>query len=94
MVVKVDGNVNIGNIGCVKNSIIRKRKKRYRCFADYGFQFLTVPANELCGRIYNEGRNPGRMPATLPAYSKEMWLDPGLTADEMGDGTEKGNLRA
>jgi len=42
------------------------------------FTILTVPANELCARIHNGGKNPFRMPLIISKEDEEYWLDPSL----------------
>ena len=47
------------------------------------FAVLTIPANELCGKIHNGGRNPGRMPAILSMTDENIWLNPKLPENEV-----------
>ena len=42
------------------------------------FSVLTVPANELCSRIHNGGKNPFRMPLIISNKDEEHWLDSSL----------------
>ena len=47
------------------------------------FAILTVPANELCAKIHNGGKNPFRMPLILSRENEEVWLDGALKANEI-----------
>jgi putative SOS response-associated peptidase YedK len=42
------------------------------------FSVLTVPANELCAKIHNGGKNPFRMPLIIDREQEEHWLDMSL----------------
>jgi putative SOS response-associated peptidase YedK len=42
------------------------------------FTILTVPANELCGKIHNGGKTPFRMPLIISKEHEEYWLDRSL----------------
>ena len=47
------------------------------------FSVLTVPANELCTKIHNAGKNPFRMPLIISKENEELWLDKSLKADDI-----------
>jgi putative SOS response-associated peptidase YedK len=42
------------------------------------YTILTVPANELCAKIHNGGKNPFRMPLIIGRENEEQWLDTSL----------------
>jgi len=39
------------------------------------FSVITVPANELCAKIHNGGKNPFRMPLIISHEREDEWLD-------------------
>lgn len=45
------------------------------------FTILTVPANELCGKIHNGGKNPYRMPLIINREREGQWLDNSIKVD-------------
>jgi putative SOS response-associated peptidase YedK len=47
------------------------------------FSILTVPANELCAKIHNGGKNPFRMPLIISQENEKRWLQPDLTFEEI-----------
>ena len=42
------------------------------------FTIITVPANDLCARIHNGGKNPYRMPLIICKEDESLWLDHSL----------------
>jgi len=49
------------------------------------FSIITVPANELCSKIHNGGKNPFRMPLIIPQENEEKWLDMYLSLPGIND---------
>ena len=49
------------------------------------FSIITVPANELCSKIHNGGKNPFRMPLVIPQENEEKWLDMYLSLPGIND---------
>jgi len=49
------------------------------------FTILTVPANELCSKIHNAGKNPYRMPLIIDKEKEERWLSNNLNTDDIKD---------
>jgi len=49
------------------------------------FSVLTVPANALCAKIHNGGKNPFRMPLIIPREDDEKWLDTSLNQSGISD---------
>jgi len=47
------------------------------------FSVLTVPANELCAKIHNSGKNPYRMPLIIGRDGEEHWLDGSLNVNDI-----------
>ena len=47
------------------------------------FSILTVPSNELCSKIHNGGKNPGRMPLIIGREKEEKWLNDAMKVDEI-----------
>ena len=47
------------------------------------FTLLTVPANDLCTRIHNGGKNPFRMPLIIGREAEESWLDNSLKTNDI-----------
>jgi len=47
------------------------------------FSILTVPANELCAKIHNGGKNPFRMPLIIGKQNEEKWLDNSLNTNDI-----------
>ena len=47
------------------------------------FSVLTVPANELCAKIHNGGKNPFRMPLIISKENEELLLDKSLKNNEI-----------
>ena len=47
------------------------------------FTVLTVPASELCMKINNGGRNPGRMPVIIKIEDEEKWISPTLKDNDV-----------
>ena len=47
------------------------------------FSILTVPANELCAKIHNGGKNPFRMPLIIEREKEDFWLDKTLKENEI-----------
>ena len=47
------------------------------------FSVLTVPANELCAKIHNGGKNPFRMPLIIGREQEEHWLDGSLNVNDI-----------
>ena len=49
------------------------------------FSVLTVPANELCAKIHNGGKNPFRMPLIISKENEEYWLSNSLKTNNIQD---------
>ena len=49
------------------------------------FSVITVQANELCAKIHNGGKNPGRMPLIISRDKEEQWLDACLKLPGVND---------
>jgi len=49
------------------------------------FSVITVPANELCAKIHNGGKNPFRMPLIISHEREKEWLDMYLKLPEITD---------
>jgi len=49
------------------------------------FSVITVPANELCARIHNGGKNPFRMPLIISREKEDEWLDTYLSLPRIND---------
>ena len=47
------------------------------------FSVLTTPANALCAKIHNGGKNPYRMPLIISREDEEQWLDSSLKANDI-----------
>ena len=47
------------------------------------FTILTVPANELCTKIHNGGKNPFRMPLIVNRENEKLWLDNTLKTNDI-----------
>ena len=47
------------------------------------FSILTVPANELCSKIHNGGKNPFRMPLIIDKEKEEQWLMDSLKTNDI-----------
>jgi len=47
------------------------------------FTILTVPANELCAKIHNGGKNPFRMPLIISRKNEEQWLNQSLKVTDI-----------
>ena len=47
------------------------------------FSVITVPANELCAKIHNGGKNPYRMPLIIGRNDEECWLDGSLNVKDI-----------
>ena len=47
------------------------------------FSVLTVPANDLCAKIHNGGKNPFRMPLIIGRAKEEQWLDHSLDVKDV-----------
>jgi len=47
------------------------------------FTILTTPANELCSKIHNAGKNAFRMPLIITKEKEEEWLNNTLTIEDI-----------
>jgi len=47
------------------------------------FTVITVPANELCAKIHNGGKNPFRMPLIIGKEKEERWLDSTINVGDL-----------
>ena len=47
------------------------------------FSVITVPANELCAKIHNGGKNPYRMPLIIGRNDEECWLDGSMNVKDI-----------
>jgi len=49
------------------------------------FSVITVPANELCRKIHNGGKNPGRMPLIISRKNEGQWIDCSLVKTKISN---------
>jgi putative SOS response-associated peptidase YedK len=42
------------------------------------FSIITIPANDLCRKIHNGGKNPFRMPLIIDKEYEKVWIDTSL----------------